>query len=65
MYWEVLKSVIFVKLLNFFIFMYLKIVSLQLLSDPTVIKIAGYHNKTCAQVLLRWAVQHGMSKQLY
>ncbi|CAL1292386.1 unnamed protein product [Larinioides sclopetarius] len=32
----------------------------ELLSDPTVIKIGEYHNKTCAQVLLRWAVQHGM-----
>ncbi|PRD17990.1 UNVERIFIED_CONTAM: xyl1, partial [Trichonephila clavipes] len=34
----------------------------ELLSDPTVMKIAEYHNKTCAQILLRWAIEHGMSK---
>ncbi|KFM66407.1 putative reductase, partial [Stegodyphus mimosarum] len=33
----------------------------ELLSDPTVIKIAQHCNKTAAQVLLRWAIQHGMS----
>ncbi|GFX03745.1 9,11-endoperoxide prostaglandin H2 reductase [Trichonephila clavipes] len=33
----------------------------ELLSDPTVMKIAEYHNKTCAQILLRWAIEHGMS----
>jgi len=33
----------------------------ELLSDPTVMKVADYHNKTCAQVLLRWAIEHGMS----
>ncbi|KAG8196598.1 hypothetical protein JTE90_014159 [Oedothorax gibbosus] len=33
----------------------------ELMSDPTVIKIAQYHNKTSAQVLLRWAIEHGLS----
>lgn len=34
------------------------------MNDPTVMKIAQFHNKTSAQVLLRWAIEHGMSKYL-
>ncbi|XP_071037313.1 glyoxal reductase [Parasteatoda tepidariorum] len=33
----------------------------ELMSDPAVVQIALNHNKTCAQVLLRWAIDHGMS----
>ncbi|XP_054719112.1 glyoxal reductase-like [Uloborus diversus] len=33
----------------------------ELLSDSTVMEIAEHHGKTPAQVLLRWAIEHGMS----
>lgn len=31
----------------------------NLMEDPAIVKIARTHSKTCAQVLIRWAIQRG------
>ena len=33
--------------------------SYNLLEDPTIVNIEKTHSKTCAQVLIRWAIQRG------
>ena len=33
----------------------------DVLSDPTVRRVASRHNRTTAQIALRWVLQHGMA----
>lgn len=37
----------------------------QLLDEPHVQDIAAAHDKTAAQVLLRWGLQHGVGVSIY